>query len=155
MNGNSAVRSMLASSMAPLAVFACCTSFSSSPAMLRCFSNGCASGDSRIGSMGSSGLIRWARMQTFGSATSTTLSGPVGPAAAIAASAVVGERSAGVPLAFVLLLLLEALAAVALVEMLLLSVGSSVLGGGSCMDLFLQFILIHRNYHFFILLVCI
>lgn len=109
---------MLASSMAPVAVFACCTSFSSSPAIERCLSSGWASGDSRIGSIGSSGLIRWARMQTLGSATSSTLSGPgaVAAANAVAAAAADGDRCA---------LLAPVLT--------MLSFGS--LGGGSCVML--------------------
>lgn len=68
---------MFARSIPPAAVFACWTSFNSSDAIDRCFRSGWASGDSRIGSMASSGLIRCARMITFGSATSRTLSGPV------------------------------------------------------------------------------
>uniref|UniRef100_A0A8D8N1C2 (northern house mosquito) hypothetical protein n=1 Tax=Culex pipiens TaxID=7175 RepID=A0A8D8N1C2_CULPI len=77
MKGNSAeLRSMLASSMPPTALLPCCTSFSSSDATARCLDRGCDNGDSSSGSIGSSGLIRWARMQIFGSDTSSTLSGP-------------------------------------------------------------------------------
>lgn len=48
------------------------TSFSSSDAIALCFISGCDSGDSKSGSRGSSGLIKCARMQTFGSETSRT-----------------------------------------------------------------------------------
>lgn len=59
-----------------MAVFACCTSVRSSEAMARCFNNGWLNGDSIIGSIGSNGLIKWAKTHTFGSATSKTLNGP-------------------------------------------------------------------------------
>uniref|UniRef100_A0A182QIF0 Uncharacterized protein n=1 Tax=Anopheles farauti TaxID=69004 RepID=A0A182QIF0_9DIPT len=71
------LRSMLASSIPPTALLPCWTSLSSSDATARCFMSGCARGDSSSGSIGSSGLIRWARMQIFGSDTSSTLSGPI------------------------------------------------------------------------------
>jgi hypothetical protein len=48
------------------------TSLRSSDATARCFISGCDNGDSRIGSIGSRGLIRWARMHIFGSDTSRT-----------------------------------------------------------------------------------
>lgn len=48
------------------------TSLRSSDATARCFISGCDNGDSSIGSIGSRGLIRWARMHIFGSDTSRT-----------------------------------------------------------------------------------
>lgn len=48
------------------------TSVSNSEAAVRCRISGCAMGDSRAGSSGSRGVIRWAIMQTFGSDTSST-----------------------------------------------------------------------------------
>lgn len=62
--------------MPPIAVFACCTSLKSSDAIARCLSNGWLSGDSIIGSIGSNGLIKCAKIQIFGSDTSKTLNGP-------------------------------------------------------------------------------
>lgn len=59
-----------------MAVFACCTSATSSPAIERCFNNGWFSGDSSIGSIGSNGLIKWANIHIFGSDISKTLNGP-------------------------------------------------------------------------------
>lgn len=67
---------MLANSMPPIAVFACCTSLNNSDAIVRCFSNGWLNGDSSIGSIGSIGLIKCASIQIFGSDTSKTLNGP-------------------------------------------------------------------------------
>lgn len=69
--------SMLASSIPPTAVLACCTSVTNSAAMERCLSSGCASGDSITGSMASRGLIKCTRMHSFGSETSRTLRGLV------------------------------------------------------------------------------
>lgn len=68
--------SILTKSMPPIAVFACCTSLKSSDAIARCLSNGWLSGDSIIGSIGSNGLIKCAKIQIFGSDTSKTLNGP-------------------------------------------------------------------------------
>lgn len=73
MKGNSAPRSILASNMPPTAVFAIATSFTSSAAAVLCLNRGLVSGDSRIGSIGSRGLIRWAKMHSLGSAISSML----------------------------------------------------------------------------------
>lgn len=48
------------------------TSFSSSVATARCLMSGCDNGDSRRGSSGSNGDIKWARMHIFGSEISRT-----------------------------------------------------------------------------------
>lgn len=73
MNGNSALLSIFASNMPPTAEFACATSVSNSAAATFCLIKGLAIGDSNIGSIGSKGLMRWARMQSLGSATSRML----------------------------------------------------------------------------------
>lgn len=69
-------RSIFANSIPPMAVLACCTSINSSAATERCFSKGWLSGVSTIGSIGSNGLIKWAKIHIFGSDTSKTLNGP-------------------------------------------------------------------------------
>uniref|UniRef100_A0A1A9UWA0 Uncharacterized protein n=1 Tax=Glossina austeni TaxID=7395 RepID=A0A1A9UWA0_GLOAU len=66
---------MLANSIPPIAVLACCTSDTSSEATLRCLSKGWAKGDSKTGSIGSKGLIKCTKMHIFGSDTSKTLKG--------------------------------------------------------------------------------
>jgi hypothetical protein len=51
---------------------------SNSEAIAFCLNNGCESGDSNIGSRGSKGVIKCAKMQTFGSETSRTDKEPFG-----------------------------------------------------------------------------
>lgn len=51
------------------------TSTNNSDAANLCLIMGCESGDSSIGSIGSSGLIKWANIHSFGSDTSNTFNG--------------------------------------------------------------------------------
>jgi hypothetical protein len=55
------------------------TSFINSHATAFCFNIGCDKGDSNKGSIGSSGLIRCAKIHNLGSDTSRTLNGPFWP----------------------------------------------------------------------------
>lgn len=70
--------SILANNIPPIAVLACCTSFNSSAATALCFSRELANGDSKMGSIGSKGLIRCTSTHNFGSDTSRTLNGLCG-----------------------------------------------------------------------------
>lgn len=63
------LRSIFANSIPVTAVFACAISDTNSPAAALCFNNGCTSGDSNTGSIGSKGLIKWHNMHNFGSGT--------------------------------------------------------------------------------------